>query len=90
MPAQQFGQRCARLFTIEAGDRIADVGLVLQQPLGRHLRIRQVGHRAHDVEPCPGDMVHPQIAHGDMEAFRILGQARRAKPVGELGDDPGG
>ena len=57
------GQLVAGRLAVERLDRVADVGLVLEQPPDRRLRVGRVRREADDREPRPGDVVFPQLAH---------------------------
>ena len=46
---------------VERLDRVADVGLVLQQPADRRLGVRATRREADDREPRPRDVVFPEL-----------------------------
>jgi hypothetical protein len=61
--AQQVGELVGGVTPVERFERVADVGLVAQQPLGGRPEVRQVGEEADDRHPGPDDVVLPQLAH---------------------------
>ncbi len=57
------GQLVAGRLAVERLDRVADVGLVAQQPPDGGLRVRSVGRQADDRQARPDDVVLPQASH---------------------------
>ena len=67
---QQRGELVAGVIAIEGLDGVADIDLVGEQAVGRGPDVRQVGGAgggADDVQPGPGDVVLPQLAHRIVE-----------------------
>jgi hypothetical protein len=48
---------------VERLDRVANVGLILEQSADGRRRVRRAGREADDHEPRPGDVVLPEDAH---------------------------
>ena len=64
---EQVGELVPRGLAVEGLDRVADVHLVLQQPVRRRLQIGQVGGEADDEQTRPGHVVDPQLTHPVVE-----------------------
>jgi hypothetical protein len=64
---QQRRELAPRGRAVIRGDRIADVGLILQQPLRRRVLILRAGSRVDDEEPRIRDVIAPQPAHRILE-----------------------
>ena len=81
---EQGGQLIAGGGAVVGLDGVADVVLVLQQPLQGGVRLRVAAEDAEDGQARPGNVVLPQLTHGEAQG-RLLGGRGRREAVGELG-----
>ena len=70
---EELRELLAGLIAVVGLDRVADVGLVLQQPRDGGLQIGEVVHEGDDRQPCPGDVVLPELSHLVLEGMTGLG-----------------
>ena len=61
--AQLPGQLVTRRVPVEGLDGVTDVGLVLQEPPDRRVRVGGPCLEADDRQPRPGDVILPELAH---------------------------
>jgi hypothetical protein len=77
--AEQGRELAARSLAVERRDRVADVGLVPEQPRQRRVERRRAGGKVDDREPRPLDVLEPQAAHLGREGGLGGGRLRRGR-----------
>ena len=73
MALEELCELLAGLIAVVGLDRVADVGLVLHQPRDGGLQIGEIVDERDDRQPCPGDVVLPELSHLVLEGMTGLG-----------------